>query len=65
MNKFIFEKSRDSNISVSIRFDEELYNRITQVVSKANKGKTKKLYSFNGFVTSACKYALDNMEIEE
>ena len=59
--KFNFEKSYSANVLQSIRFDEELHNRITKVVEKANKGKKKKEYSFNGFVVSACKYVLDNL----
>ena len=61
-SNFIFEKSKNSNIIKSIRFNEELSERITKVVNEANKGKRKKEYSFNGFVVSACKFALDNME---
>lgn len=60
MSDFIFEKSKNSNIIKSIRFDEELYNSIDNIVKQANKGKTKKEYSFNGFVISACKFAIDN-----
>lgn len=60
-NKFHFEKSFSSNILQSIRFDEELHDRITKAVEKANAGKKKKEYSFNGFVVSACKYVLDNL----
>lgn len=59
--EFVFEKSYSANILQSIRFDEELHDRITKVVAEANKGKKKKEYSFNGFVVSACKYALDKM----
>ena len=43
-------------------FDEELFNSINEIVKKANKGKTKKEYSFNGFVCSACYYAIENMK---
>lgn len=62
MNEFIFQKSKNSNIIKSIRFDEKLYNDIDNIVKQANKGKTKKEYSFNGFVCSACQYAIDNMK---
>lgn len=62
MKEFVFEKSKNSNIIKSIRFDEELYNNIDKIVKEANKGKTKKEYSFNGFVCSACQYAIDNMK---
>ena len=64
MDNFIFEKSFNSNIVKSIRFDEDLDNRITAVVEKANKGKKKKVYSYNGFVVSCVKYVLDNMDNE-
>lgn len=62
MKEFVFEKSKNSNIIKSIRFDEELYNSIDKIVKEANKGKTKKEYSFNGFVCSACAYAIENMK---
>ena len=61
MSDFVFQKSKNSNIIKSIRFDETLYNDIDNIVKQANKGKTKKEYSFNGFVCSACQYAIDNM----
>lgn len=64
MSKFVFEKSENSNILKSIRFPEDINNKITAIVDKANQGKTKKEYSFNGFVVSACKYALENMDDE-
>ncbi len=62
MNNFVFKKSKNSNVIKSIRFDEDLYNTITKIVKDANKGKTKKEYSFNGFVCSACYYAIENMK---
>ena len=62
MSEFVFQKSKNSNIIKSIRFDEELYNSIDRIVKEANKGKTKKEYSFNGFVCSACEYAIENMK---
>lgn len=62
MSKFIFEKSKDSTVIKSIRFPEVMNERINKIVEEANKGKTNKEYSFNGFVVSACQYALDNME---
>lgn len=62
MDKFKISKSRESNIIKSIRFSEELNNQIIEAVNKANKGKTTKEYSFNGFVCSACEYALKNMD---
>lgn len=62
MNKFVFEKSDNSNVIKSIRFPEELDKQINDIVKQANKGKSKKQYSFNGFVVSACQFAIDNME---
>lgn len=61
---FKFQKSRNSNVIKSIRFPEELNERIMKVVEKANKSSKNKEYSFNGFVVSACEFALDNMEEE-
>lgn len=61
-NDFVFSKSRDSNVIKSIRFPEDLNERIYKVVEDANKGKKTKEFSFNGFVVSACEFALDNIE---
>ena len=55
------KKSKNSNVAKTIRFSEELNDAINQVVSKANKGKIRKEYSFNGFVVSACEYCLKMM----
>ena len=60
-NEFKFEKSKSSNVIRSIRFDEDLHSRIEKVVIEANSGKKTKQYSFNGFVTSACEFALSHM----
>lgn len=49
MNDFKFKKSKEANIIKSIRFPEELNNRINAVVDKSNKGKRVKEYSFNRF----------------
>lgn len=65
MQKFKLAKSKNSNTPKSIRFPEEIENRINDIISTANKGLKKKEYSFNGFVVSACKYALDNYEEEK
>ena len=56
------KKSTDANIYKSIRFPTEINDKINNIVSKANEGKNKKEYSFNGFVISACEYALKHME---
>ena len=61
MEKFTMKKSKNSNVAKTIRFSEELNDAINQVVSKANKGKIRKEYSFNGFVVSACEYCLKMM----
>lgn len=62
MNDFVFQKSNNSNVIKSIRFPEEMDYKITSIVEEANKGKSRKEYSFNGFVVSACQYALDHMK---
>lgn len=62
MNDFVFQKSSNSNVIKSIRFPEAMDAKINSIVKEANKGKSKKEYSFNGFVVSACQYALDNMK---
>lgn len=61
MEKFVMKKSSDANIYKSIRFPAEINEQINNLVNKANEGKSKKEYSFNGFVISACEYALKNM----
>ena len=61
MDKFIMKKSSDANIYKSIRFPTEINDEINSIVNKANEGKTKKEYSFNGFVISACEFALKHM----
>ena len=46
---------------------EDIYNlneKICKVVEQANKGKATKQYSFNGFVCSACEFALENLSKE-
>ena len=62
MEKFTMKKSKNSNVAKTIRFSEELNDAIIQVVSKANKGKARKEYSFNGFVVSACEYCIKMMK---
>ena len=62
MEKFVMKKSADANIYKPIRFPTEINDKINSIVNKANEGKTKKEYSFNGFVISACEYALKHME---
>ena len=62
MDKFVMKKSSDANIYKSIRFPTEINDQINAIVNEANKGKTRKEYSFNGFVISACEFALKHME---
>lgn len=62
MKKFKLEKSKNSNIIKSIRFPEDIENKINDIVERANKGLKKKEYSFNGFVVSACRYAIENYD---
>lgn len=62
MDKFVMKKSAKANIYKSIRFPSEINDKINELVSKANEGKSKKEYSFNGFVISACEYTLKHME---
>ncbi len=59
---FTFEKSKESNVPKTVRFPESLYNDIDKIIQEANKNKKKKEYSFNGFVVSACQYAMENMK---
>lgn len=61
MEKFVMKKSTEANIYKSIRFPVEINDTINEIVAKANEGKTKKEYSFNGFVISACEYAIKNI----
>lgn len=62
MEKFVMKKSLDANIYKSIRFPVDINSKIIEVVDKANYGLDKKEYSFNGFVISACEFALKHME---
>ena len=62
MDKFLMKKSKNSNVAKTIRFSEELNDSINQIVKKANEGKSKKEYSFNGFVISACEYCINLMK---
>lgn len=62
MEKFTMKKSTDANIYKSIRFPTEINDRINVIINKANEGKNRKEYSFNGFVISACEFALKHME---
>lgn len=62
MDNFEMKKSKEANIYKSIRFPIELDNSIKDIVDKANEGLEKKEYSFNGFVISACEFAIKNMK---
>ena len=48
MEKFVMKKSTEANIYKSIRFPVEI--------------NSQKEYSFNGFVVSACEFALKHMK---
>ena len=61
MDKFVMKKSSDANIYKSIRFPTEINDQINAIVNESNKGKARKEYSFNGFVISACEFALKHM----
>lgn len=61
MDKFIIEKSKSSNVQKTVRFPEDLNKEIEEIVDKMNQEAGKNLYSFNGFVISACKFAIKNM----
>ena len=62
MKKFKLEKSKNSNAIKSIRFPEDVESKINEIIKKANYGLKKKEYSFNGFVVSACRYAIENYD---
>ena len=62
MDKFVMKKSTEANIYKSIRFSVEINEAINEIVKSANEGKSKKEYSINGFVISACEYALQHMK---
>lgn len=64
MSNFVMKKSKEANIYKSIRFPSELNDQINEIVKQANKGLNPKEYSFNGFVISACEYAINNMKKE-
>ncbi len=61
MDKFELEKSKNSNVQKTVRFPEELCEQIEKIVNDKNNESGKNLYSFNGFVISACKFAIKNM----
>lgn len=62
MEKFEIKKSKNSNVAKTIRFSEDLNDAINQIVKEQNKGKSKKEYSFNGFVVSACEYCINSLK---
>ena len=53
----IYKTSRN-DISINIRFPEEIYNKYKQISKDTG-------YSFNGLVINAMNYALENMEDKE
>ncbi len=65
MGEFIIKKSKKSNIYKSIRFPVEINDQIYEIINNLNEGLEKKMYSFNGFVISACEFALENIKEEK
>ncbi len=65
MEKFKITKSKNSNRPLTIRFPDELYEQLEEIVETANKGKTKREFSLNGLVISAVKFALENLDTSE
>ena len=55
------KKSSDANIYKSIKFPTDINEQINNIVNEANKGKSKKEYIFNCFVTFACEFAIKHM----
>ena len=54
MKNFVIEKKhKNANISVSIRFNEELHAKLTEFKERYD-------ISFNELVLQCCEYALDN-----
>ena len=49
---------RYANIPRTVRFSEDLFNRLNELAKSSN-------ISFNLLVLQCCKYALDNLEGEE
>lgn len=49
---------RYANIPRTVRFSEDLFNRLNELAKNSN-------ISFNLLVLQCCKYALDNLEGEE
>ncbi len=47
--------TKSANVQRTIRFTEELFERLSHAASENN-------ISFNNLVLQCCKYALDNME---
>ena len=64
MIEFKITKSHSSNVTKSIRFSEDLNSRICKIVENANRNDDRNHYSFNGFVCSACEFALEHLADE-
>lgn len=62
MEKFKISKSKNSNRPLTIRFPDDLYEQLEEIVKQANLGKAKKEISLNGIVISAVRFALDNLD---
>ncbi len=62
MEKFKITKSKNSNRPLTIRFPDDLYEELENIVKSANAGKTKREISLNGLVISTVKFALANLD---
>lgn len=54
----VYKKLPKSNISRTIRFNEEIYNKLSEIANSED-------ISFNQLVLQCCKYAIDNYLDEE
>lgn len=64
MEKFTFGKSKEANILKSIRFPENINDRILEIIETSKVNHPDKEYSFNGFIVSACEFALAHFDDE-
>ncbi len=65
MEKFILKKSKEANTPITIRFPDDMYIQIKSIVQDLNQNLKTKAYSYNGFVVSACEYALKKLNIKD
>lgn len=52
---FNIKKFKNSNVQTSVRFPEDIYNKITKIANDNDM-------SINNVILSCVKYALENME---